>query len=272
MAALRNVQSSRCPGPKSPTGPRARYKAYAAAALFLALLSGDAVVADPVPGQRPVVVELFTSQACYSCPPAEAFLGELAERRDVIALEFHVDYWNDLVYGSAGQWKDPFSDPAYSQRQRLYAQHLESSRVYTPQMVIAGTHDAVGSRRRAVLNAIALAQSAGPHPLTVKVESRRDRSLRVFLDGDLPAGGTVWLARFKRAKVTDVVAGENKGKTLANHNIVTELRAIGDWSGRASSIELAKPGLAADEGCAILVQNADLGPFLGAAYCPEVAS
>lgn len=80
----------------------------------------------------PVVVELFTSQSCYSCPPAEAYLGELAENPDIVALEWHVDYWDNLVYGSAGRWKDPYSDPAFTERQGLYNLSIRrSGSVYT---------------------------------------------------------------------------------------------------------------------------------------------
>ena len=105
---------------------------------LLTLEERPAIATAAAAEEVPTVVELFTSQGCYSCPPAEAFLGELAKRSDVVALEFHVDYWDDLVYGSAGQWKDPFSDPAYTRRQQVYARGIPGGRVYTPQIVVDG--------------------------------------------------------------------------------------------------------------------------------------
>ena len=84
------------------------------------------------PQTKPVVVELFTSQGCYSCPPAEAYLGELSKNPNIVALEFHVDYWDDLVYGAAGKWKDVFSKPEFTTRQRIYAGNLPDGQVYTP--------------------------------------------------------------------------------------------------------------------------------------------
>ncbi len=122
-----------------------------AAALSLAAPSAVSAGAEG----PPTVVELFTSQSCYSCPPAEAFLGELAQQPGVIALEFHVDYWDDLVYGLAGRWKDVYSNPAYTRRQRAYNQAIKGRPgAYTPQMVIDGSRETVGSRRSAVYDAI----------------------------------------------------------------------------------------------------------------------
>src|ERR1700736_1842766 len=112
-------------------------------ALLLSL--GLAVVVTPAAaGERPIVVELFTSQGCSSCPPADALLAELAQRPDVIALGFHIDYWDDLG------WKDPLSSPAATARQRDYARQFGRRQVYTPQLVVDGAEEAVGSDRAAV--------------------------------------------------------------------------------------------------------------------------
>ncbi|MBT6117497.1 MAG: DUF1223 domain-containing protein, partial [Rhodospirillaceae bacterium] len=106
-------------------------KRIALAATLLLPLSAPALA-----GERPVAVELFTSQSCYSCPPAEAFLNQLAQMKEVVALEFHVDSWDQIVYGGAGQWKDVFSQKAWTDRQRAYAQAISrGGRAYTPQMV-----------------------------------------------------------------------------------------------------------------------------------------
>ncbi len=109
-----------------------------AAAAALALALGLPVRADE---RTPVVVELFTSQGCSSCPPADAFLGELARREDVLALGFHVDYWNYIG------WRDPFSSPSHSQRQQDYARRFGENRVYTPQMVVDGRAEFPGGKR-----------------------------------------------------------------------------------------------------------------------------
>ena len=118
---------------------------------------GSPAIASEQPGGTPAVIELFTSQGCYSCPPAEALLGDLIEANDpdnLVALEFHVDYWDSLVYGSHGSHKDPFSSADNTLRQRLYNHDgdLRGQRgVYTPQMVVNGRYAAVGSKRRTVL-------------------------------------------------------------------------------------------------------------------------
>ncbi len=228
-----------------------------------ALFAISAADADRKAG--PVVVELFTSQSCYSCPPAEAYLGELAGNPDIVALEWHVDYWDDLVYGSAGRWKDPYSDPAFTERQGLYNRTIRrTGSVYTPQMVIDGAIEAVGSRRQTVRAAIENASSFHK-PATVSVFPDGADRLSVQIDGT-PSGPTaVWLVQFIQSSTTDVPRGENHGKQLVNHNIVRELRKLATWSGGpvALSIDAPEPGF----GCAILVQREPGQPIEGAQSC-----
>ena len=214
------------------------------------------------------MVELFTSQGCYSCPPAEAFLGELAGRSDLIALEFHVDYWDDLVYGSAGQWKDPFSDPAYTRRQQTYARTIPGSRVYTPQMVIDGRLETVGSRRGAVLERINAARRDRAEPPRLTVERSAGSGLTIALEGSTAEPLELWLVTFDQEQVTRVDAGENKGKTLASHHIVRAMERIGAWSGGPLSLPIAETPSGANVGCAILAQAPQQGPILAARYCP----
>ena len=217
----------------------------------------------------PTVIELFTSQSCYSCPPAEAFLGELVEREDLVALEFHVDYWDDLVYGSAGQWKDVFSDPAYTKRQRRYADRIRNSRVYTPQVVVDGVVQTVGSKRARVLDLIERS-GAGTKPVRVSVRTAPEGGLTISLESTAgrPAAA-VLLARYDLRHVTAVEAGENKGKTLTNHHVVREFREVGYWDGKPVEIPLAGLRLGPNEGCAVIVQAPDQGAILGAAVCPS---
>jgi hypothetical protein len=219
----------------------------------------------------PVVVELFTSQGCYSCPAAEKYLGQLKRARgdQVIALEFHVDYWNDLVWGSAGNWEDVHSKPEYTERQRRYsAVRLEGRRgVYTPQMVIGGRYAAVGSSARTVENYIDQLRR-DPAPVSVSAVFEAS-NLHVEIDGQVPEGAAVWLAKYDLKHTTEVTGGENHGKTLDNYNVVTELRRIGGWQN--GHVKLKVPGvvLGENQGCAVFVQREGLGRILGAAKCPR---
>ena len=249
-------------------------RTLSAAALALTM-SAMAAVPAATAGDRngAVVVELFTSQGCYSCPPAEKFLGDLAGEKTVIALEFHVDYWDDLVYGAAGKWKDPFSKPSYTQRQRGYNQQIRrTGNVYTPQMVIDGRLEAVGSRRLSVLNAIRRAEKGLKDRVNVGVTLAAGKVEKVTLAGPVKAEGSVWLVRFIKSKETRVSSGENKGKALLSHNIVTEVQKIGKWAGKPASYTVKGFSLAEGEGCAVLVQNNRQGPILGAAQCPAETS
>ena len=245
----------------------------------LAILLWTAVVATAMSGQLhagssgPTVVELFTSQGCYSCPPAEAFLGELVAKDGILPLEFHVDYWDRLVYGAAGKWKDVFSSPAATQRQQRYNLSLRgSARVYTPQIIVGGQSEMVGTRRREVLSSIRKASVDKRSRIDVLIEHKGEGGFTVSLDGAATEPSAVWLLRFIKTKTTEVLAGENKGKTLTSHNIVTELRRLGDWKGQMTTLELSNLALDDNQGCAVIVQSASLGPILGAAVCPAATS
>jgi len=212
------------------------------------------------------LIELFTSQGCYSCPPAERLLGELIQSRsDVVALEFHVDYWDDLVYGSAGQWQDPFSDADHTRRQRAYqARGLEGNNgVYTPQAVVDGRTAVVGSDRASLIR---LLDQEPPGTATVSVE-RLDGTLRIELSGSVSGRAEVWLYEFDDREVTRVLRGENKGKTLTNHHVVRAADELGNWQGGRKSFRGDAPAMAS-RGCAVVVQRPGPGEVLGAALCP----
>ena len=223
----------------------------------------------PARAGGPTVLELFTSQSCYSCPPAEALLGELVDRENLVALEFHVDYWDDLVYGSAGKWKDLFSDPAYTERQRVYARRIRNSGVYTPQVVVDGVVQTVGSRRGRVMRL--LERSAGiEKPVLVSVRPAPAGGFTVMVESKAgrPAAA-VMLARYDLMHVTAVEAGENKGKTLTNHHVVREFRELAHWTGKPLEIPLVDLRLGPNQGCAVIVQAHEQGAILGAAACPS---
>ena len=217
----------------------------------------------------PTVIELFTSQSCYSCPPAEALLGELAGRENLIALEFHVDYWDDLVYGSAGKWKDLFSDPAHTMRQRRYAARIRNSGVYTPQVVVDGVVQTVGSRRGRVMRL--LERSGGiEKPVLVSVQPAPEGGFTVTVESKAgrPAAA-VLLARYDLKHVTAIEAGENRGKTLTNHHVVRGFRELAHWTGKPLELPLTDLRLGPNQGCAVIVQAHDQGAILGAAACPS---
>lgn len=215
------------------------------AALFLASAGHAAET-------RPVVVELFTSQGCSSCPPADKLLGELAKRNDVIALGFHITYWD----GAA--WRDPFSRQESTARQVAYDRHLTGGQVYTPQMVIDGTADVIGSDRAAVLTAIGGAKRAAVAP----VQFAADRRSVTIGSGSSPASGTVILARYVLSRTTHVGGGENANRTATDFNGVEEIETLGTWDGKALSLAVEPPG--EGEGIAVVVQAPD-GTILGAA-------
>lgn len=243
--------------------------------LLLALGMGFAVVAaGPARAELPsdpnlVVVELFTSQGCSSCPPADAFLGELAKRSDVLALSLHVDYWNYIG------WPDPFSSPAMTARQRAYSRSLGHRYVFTPQMVIDGRLQEVGSKTAKVTRAIARVKRRTPSKLRIKVVSKGAGKAVVRIPASPPASkssatATVWLVGFDNLHTTPITGGENSGRTISYHNVVRTIRPIGSWGGNATEIsfDLTQKGDAEFENCAIIVQRGGAGPILGAVALP----
>ncbi len=213
----------------------------------------------------PVVVELFTSQGCSSCPPADAFLGELARRRGVIALSFHVTYWDKLG------WKDPLASPEATRRQRAYGRALGLAYVYTPQMVVGGRAHETGSRRGRVERRIARARSGAGATLAVTVKPTGGGGLAATIPAaDFEGKAAVWMVLFDREHTTDIRRGENGGRRLSYHNVAREIRRVGTWDGAALTIPLAvdKARREGRAGCVVIVQRDTAGPILGAALHP----
>ncbi|MCC7045379.1 MAG: DUF1223 domain-containing protein [Alphaproteobacteria bacterium] len=237
-------------------------KALAVAIAAVSILAGAALKPGAAQaGERPLlVVELFTSQGCSSCPPAEAYLGELAKRNDLLALEQHVDYWDYIG------WKDPFALSATTDRQRRYNQRLGRGYVYTPQMVVDGIAEAVGSDRAAVERAVATARATPGPRVAVRVAATAKGLLRV----DLPQSDSnvlcdVFLIGFDPLHMTKVLRGENGGRTLNNYNVVRDFQHVGFWSGQAATIDLPKLDIGTMRSWAVIVQVEDSGAILGAA-------
>jgi hypothetical protein len=232
--------------------------------VFLAASLVASIAASPATawadGAPPVVVELFTSQGCSSCPPADKFLGELAQRPDVLALAFHVDYWNYIG------WTDPFALKLATQRQRDYAQRLALRYVYTPQMVINGVAEGVGAEPDTI-NPLINSAAADPGPRAVATLARAgDGRLAVHVDaGTPPEPASVWLVGFDREQTTRVLHGENEGRTLKDYHVVRSLREIGTWNGAALDIDVAGSAASGDGSVAVLVQLRGTGRIVGAA-------
>jgi len=219
----------------------------ALALAFLGSVLGPAAAAE-----RPVVVELFTSQSCSSCPPAEALIGRLAhEGGDVLPLAFHVTYWNHL------NWRDPYALTAATARQDAYAARLGGP-TYTPQAVIDGTVGVVGSDEARVRGAMARARAVGSG-IPVALTREGDRySVRI---GPGTGAAQVLLVGFDPSHTTRVLRGENAGRTLEQANVVRSIQDLGRWSGGAATLAAARPE---GDTAAVLLQAED-GRILGAA-------
>jgi len=205
---------------------------------------------------RPVVVELFTSQGCSSCPPADAYVGRLSARSDVLALSFHVNYWDGLG------WRDRFALAQAVERQNVYARNLSRSSVYTPQLIVDGREDQVGSGGKAV--AKALTGTSDGVPVGVSV---RDAEVLVEV-GAKPGAppSDVTLVGYLRHAVSVIGRGENAGRTLDEFNVVRTIRTLGVWKGQAETFRVPVASLPADAtDVAVLVQPSGQGPIIGAA-------
>ncbi len=239
--------------------------------------AADAAATAPAPGNAgavtmtpiaalttatPVVVELFTSEGCASCTPADANLGSLTHERSVLPLSYHVDYWDYIG------WRDRHADPAFTARQHGYVDALGHSMVYTPQMIVAGSADSLGTDVESVKIAVDnRRQTAEMTP----IRFLRDPAGNVVLDlpaTTLPTPATVWLVTYRRKIETAVQAGENAGKRLVSYNVVQSLKKLGTWTGAASSllVDLDPPpaGDPPPDGVAVIANLKEYGPVVAA--------
>lgn len=226
----------------------------AAAAGFAGLALGAAIPGMAMAADRahPAVIELFQSQGCSSCPPANANVIALADRPDVLALSFQVTYWDSLG------WKDTFGSPQYTARQWEYARAFNHTQVYTPQVVVNGRADVVGARKGEIEQTLAKADRGQGGP-DVAVAGGK------VAVGAGAGRGEVWLVRYDPNIVqVPIKRGENGGKTLPHKNVVRELVNLGAWSGRAQTYALPAGGRT-DLKTAILVQAGEGGAIVAAA-------
>jgi hypothetical protein len=241
-----------------------RLRAGALAALALAMLPGASLAEPPSPKPN-AVLELFTSQGCSSCPPADALLFDFGKRPGVVALSFSVDYWNYLG------WHDTLSSGANSERQRDYARMRGDGKVYTPQLVVDGVTHVNGSNEAAIEMAMrnAAKQLAA---VGVPVSMQAENNTLVVGVGGAPASSdkreaTIWLAIAKQEETVSITRGENRGKVLSYFHPVRELTPIGMWKGEPMTLRLPLKDLKAMGGdCLVaLLQVENAGPILGVA-------
>ncbi len=218
---------------------------------------GTTVTARAAAG--PWAIELFTSQGCSSCPPADAQLGKLRDRPDIVALSFHVDYWDYIG------WKDPYASPTTTARQHGYARVLRQRYVYTPEMVVDGITHEPGVTRASIDEMLSAAQHQSPLRATPRLERVMDGPLTITLAAFRLEGAPaeVTLAVYDRRHSTPVPRGENTGHTLDNFNVVRRLEKVASWDGTPATWTVTPDRFEPGQGIAVLVQHSDFGAMIG---------
>lgn len=239
-------------------------------ALWSGALGICAIVAiiRPAEADPRAVVELFTSQGCSSCPPADKVIGDLAKDPSIIALSMPIDYWDYLG------WKDTLADSRFSARQRAYSRMRGDREVYTPQVVVNGAVHVIGSDRSGIENAIDKTDT-GTGVMSVPVTmSLAGKQINVSVaESKEPAisHGEVWICSIAKSVPIEISRGENRGQQITYHNVVRNLLKVGDWNGHPESWTVPLENLSRDgvDGAVVYVQGGSRekpGPMLGAAY------
>ena len=239
--------------------------AAASAALMLPAVRGARAMPAGDALRRPkVVVELFTSQGCSACPPADALLRELCQRDGVLGISYNIDIWDYLG------WRDTLARPEFTRRQRMYARALGEKRVYTPQMIINGRRQVVGNAREKVL-AIIAEEMRGAGCQRVPMTLRRARQ-RLEVDiGENPAlagrEATLWLVPMRERAPVKIRRGENRGREITYHHVARRIVPAGMWRGRAMRLSLPREEIMAEHAdlCAAILQLDTHGPIIAAA-------
>ncbi len=239
------------------------------AGLVALLLTGAGLAMPVLAQERPlVVIELYTSQGCSSCPPADELLARLADRDDVLALALHVDYWDYIG------WPDTFARPEHTERQKAYARAAGMRTIYTPQMIIAGKDHVIGSKPMEIADYLEMYRD---QPAAVYLSAER-RGGQIHIDAirathmPVPQDLMVMLVAVERRATVQIKRGENAGRTMTYRNIVTDLEQISAWDGQGElEAVLDLPKLSGKgDAWAIFLQAKDgdgaLGEILGAAW------
>jgi hypothetical protein len=211
-------------------------------AYALVVVCSSPVLCASALAQTRGVVELFTSQGCSSCPPADKLLGELARDPSLVAISVPIDYWDYLG------WKDTLAEPRNTARQKAYAHVRGDGQVYTPQAVVNGSIHALGSDKAAIEHAIAKTRRNGAMslgPVTVAFAEGRI-NLSVPDIADAPASAEAWLCGLMKAAPIAIARGENKGRMVTYHNVARRWVKLGDWTGQAKSWSVPAQALAGD--------------------------
>ena len=233
----------------------------------LLILAAIAMVAGPLPavsGETKTVVELFTSQGCSSCPPADKVLGELAKNQRVVALSLPVDYWDYLG------WRDTLALHAHSMRQKAYADARGDRQVYTPQVVINGVAQAIGSDRGAIMSAIATAEANRVPAIPVTLKKNGDK-IDIVVGAGTGMRAPVFLLTVTSETSVAIGRGENRGQTVSYYNAVRTWRRLGEWNGAPMlvSVPLSEMTGSGADGVVVIVQAGSVevpGPIRGAAH------
>lgn len=227
---------------------------------------------QPAAAQSPrAVVELFTSQGCSSCPPADKVLGDLARDPSVVALTMPIDYWDYLG------WKDTLADSRFSMRQKAYSRMRGDRDVYTPQVIVNGERHLIGSDRAAIDAAMRETRRADDVmsvPVSMAVSGKQlNVTVAAAAPGHPARQGEIWICAVSRAVPIAIARGENRGREIVYHNVVRNWLKVGDWSGKSASWSVPMENIARDgiDAAAVFVQDGTHdrpGAMLGAAFTP----
>jgi hypothetical protein len=213
------------------------------------------------------VVELFTSQGCSSCPPADEIIGELAKDPNVIALSMPIEYWDYLG------WKDTLADSRFSARQKAYSQMRGDRDVYTPQAIVNGSANVIGSDRAGIESAIQSTQKAGVMsvPVTMTLSGKQINVSVAASKTPTSAHGEIWICSVSKSVPISIGRGENRGREVTYYNVVRNILKVGDWNGSSASWTVPLENVSRDgvDAAVVFVQDGNRekpGPMLGAAY------
>ena len=244
--------------------------AYSSISRWSSALGVCAIVAiiRPAHADPRAVVELFTSQGCSSCPPADKIIGELARDPNVIALSMPIEYWDYLG------WKDTLADSRFSARQKAYS-HMRGDRdVYTPQVIVNGSANVIGSDRAGIETAIQNTQKASgvmSVPVTMTLSGKQINVSVAASKAATPAHGEIWICSVSKAVPISIGRGENRGREVTYYNVVRNLLKVGDWNGSSGSWTVPLENISRDgvDAAVVFIQHGNRekpGPMLGAAY------
>ena len=244
--------------------------AYSSISRWSSALGVCAIVAiiRPAHADPRAVVELFTSQGCSSCPPADQIIGELAKDPNVIALSMPIEYWDYLG------WKDTLADSRFSARQKAYSQKRGDRDVYTPQVIVNGSANVIGSDRAAIDSAIQNTQKTTgvmSVPVTMTLSGKQINVSVAASKAATPGHGEVWICSVSKAVPISIGRGENRGRQVTYYNVVRNILKVGDWNGSSGSWTVPLENISRDgvDAAVVYVQDGNRekpGPMLGAAY------